>query len=66
MMSIFSYAKWPSVYLLWGNIYLGLLRCSLLKGGTDTALAQRVQKIKPMGCFGDKIVPNRCDLCYCC
>ena len=25
-------------------------------------MAQRVQKIKPMGCFGDKIVPDRCDL----
>ena len=28
--------------------------------GTDTALAQRVQKIKPMGCFRYKIVLNRC------
>ena len=25
MLSIFSYAYWPSVYLLWRNVYLGLL-----------------------------------------
>ena len=25
MLSIFSCASWPSVYLLWGNVYLGLL-----------------------------------------
>ena len=25
MLDIFSYASWPSVYLLWRNIYLGLL-----------------------------------------
>ena len=24
-MSIFSYARWPSIFLLWRNVYLGLL-----------------------------------------
>ena len=25
MLSIFSYAYWPSVFFLWRNVYLGVL-----------------------------------------